>query len=65
MSQIVDESGNVIATSGTYTLADALAKGWTWFEDSSATLNTEGTAIETAGTGTLVVGASGFSIILR
>ena len=65
VSQIVDESGNVIATRGTYTLADALANGWTWFEDSSATLNAEGTAIETAGTGTLVVGASGFSIIVR
>ena len=65
VSQIVDESGNVIATRGTYTLAEALARGWTWFEDSSATLNTEGTAVETAGAGSLVVGASGFSIILR
>jgi hypothetical protein len=65
VSRIVDANGNVLASSGTYTLADALANGWTWFEDSSATLNAEGTAIETAGTGTLVVGASGFSIIVR
>lgn len=63
---VVDSSGNDLGIAhGTYMLADALANGWTWFEDSSATLNAEGTAIETAGTGTLVVGASGFSIILR
>ena len=63
---VVDSHGNDLGIAkGTYTLADALANGWTWFEDSSATLNAEGTAIETAGTGTLVVGASGFSIILR
>ena len=63
---VVDSSGNDLGIAhGTYTLADALANGWTWFEDSSATLNAEGTAIETAGTGTLVVGASGFSIIVR
>ena len=66
VESVVDSSGNDLGIAhGTYTLADALANGWTWFEDSSATLNAEGTAIETAGTGTLVVGASGFSIILR
>ena len=65
VSRIVDANGNVIVSHGTYALADALSRGWTWFEDSSATLNAEGTAIETAGTGTLVVGASGFSIIVR
>ena len=63
---VVDSHGNDLGIAkGTFTLADALANGWTWFEDSSATLNAEGTAIETAGTGTLVVGASGFSIIVR
>ena len=63
---VVNSQGDDLGIAkGTYTLADALANGWTWFEDSSATLNAEGTAIETAGTGTLVVGASGFSIILR
>ena len=45
---LVDESGNPIAAKGTYTLADATANGWTWFEDSSAAGG--------AGTGTLVVG---------
>ena len=63
---VVDSSGNDLGIAhGTYMLADALANGWTWFEDSSATLNAEGTAIETAGTGTLVVGTSGFSIVVR
>jgi hypothetical protein len=65
VSRIVDTNGNVIVSHGTYALADALSRGWTWFEDSSATLNAEGTDIETAGTGTLVVGASSFSIIVR
>jgi hypothetical protein len=66
VEQVVDSAGNpIVVDSGTYTLAEALARGWTWFEDSSATLNAEGTAVETAGTGTLVVGASGFSIIVR
>jgi len=66
VKSVVDSSGNDLGIAhGTYTLADALANGWTWFEDSSATLNTEGTAVETAGTGTLVVGAPGFSIIVR
>ena len=65
VSRIIDANGTVLASSGSYTLEQALANGWTWFEDSSATLNAEGTAIETAGTGTLVVGASGFSIIVR
>ena len=63
---VVNSQGDDLGIAkGTYTLADALANGWTWFEDSSATLNAEGTAIETAGTGTLVVRASGFSIIVR
>ncbi len=65
VSQIVDESGNVIATRGTYTLADALANGWTWFEDSSATLNEEGTAVATPGTGALVVGDQSTVFIFR
>lgn len=66
VESVVDSSGNDLGIAhGTYTIADALAEGWTWFEDSSATLNAEGTAIATAGTGTLVVGTSGFSIIVR
>lgn len=56
VSRIVDATGNVLATGGTYTLADAIARGWTWFEDASATLNEEGTAVVTAGTGAIVVG---------
>lgn len=63
---VVDSHGNDLGIAkGTYTLADALANGWTWFEDSSATLNAEGTAVETAGTGTLVVGVTGLSIFIR
>ena len=66
VESVVDSSGNDLGIAhGTYTLADALANGWTWFEDSSATLNAEGTAVETAGTGTLVVGVTGLSIFIR
>ena len=65
VGSVVDSHGNVIATSGTYTLADALANGWTWFEDSSATLNEEGTAVATPGTGALVVGDQSTVFIFR
>ena len=66
VESVVDSSGNDLGIAhGIYTLADALANGWTWFEDSSATLNAEGTAVETAGTGTLVVGVTGLSIFIR
>ena len=65
VGSVVDSHGNVIATSGTYTLADALAKGWTWFEDSSATLNADGTAVATVGTGALIVGKKPTVILFR
>ena len=65
VDSVVDSHGNVIATSGTFTLADALAKGWTWFEDSSATLNADGTAVATAGTGALVVGDQSTVVLFR
>ena len=65
VDSVVDSHGNVIATSGTFTLADALAKGWTWFEDSSATLNADGTAVATPGTGALVVGEQSTVLLFR
>jgi hypothetical protein len=65
VDSVVDSHGNVIATSGTFTLADALAKGWTWFEDSSATLNADGTAVATPGTGALVIGDQATVLLFR
>ena len=66
VSSVIDSHGNnIVAASGTYTLADALVNGWTWLEDSSATLNEDGTAVVTAGTGALVVGEQATCIIMR
>lgn len=65
VSRIVDAGGNELATGGTYTLADAIARGWTWFEDASATLNEEGTAVATAGTGAIVVGKNPTLMVFR
>ncbi len=65
VDSVVDSHGStIIAQNGTYTLADARANGWTWFEDSSATLNEAGTAIETAGTGLLVVGGQQATVLV-
>ena len=52
VGSVVDSSGNELVTKGVYTLADAQAKGWTWFEDS-------------VGGGELVVGRRGFTVIVR
>ena len=50
---VVDSGSNTIVGKGTYTLADAQANGWDWFEDS-------------VGGGQLVVGVTpGFSLIVR
>ena len=66
VDSVVDSSGNtIVAASGTYTLADALASGWAWLEDSSATLNEGGTAVATAGTGAIVIGEQSTLILFR
>lgn len=65
VSRIVGTNGNVIVSHGTYALADALSRGWTWFEDSSAVLNEEGTAVATPGTGAIQVGQDPLVIIIR
>lgn len=52
VGSVVDSSGNELVTKGVYTLADAQANGWTWFEDS-------------VGGGELVVGRRGFTVIVR
>ena len=66
VEQVVDSADNpIVIDSGTYTLADALANGWTWFEDSSATLNEEGTAVATPGTGKIVIGESPTLMVFR
>lgn len=65
VSRIVDANGNTLASGGTYTLERALANGWTWFEDSSATLNAAGTAVESPGTGKIVVGDTATVILIR
>lgn len=65
VESVTDNYGNELASRGTYTLADALANGWAWFEDSSATLSEDGASVATAGTGVLVVGRPGFTITIR
>ena len=53
VGSVVDSSNNPIVSKGTYTLADATANGWAWFEDS-------------VGGGKLVVGVTpGFSLVVR
>lgn len=53
VGSVVDSSGNELVTKGVYTLADAQANGWDWFEDS-------------VGGGKLVVGVNpGFLLIVR
>jgi len=53
VDSVVDSSDNaIISKKGTYTLADATANGWAWFEDS-------------VGGGKLVVGQYGFAIFVR
>ena len=56
VDSVVDSSDNDIISKkkkGTYTLADATAKGWAWFEDS-------------VGGGKLVVGVTpGFALVVR
>jgi len=50
VDRVIDSGDTVIVDrQGTYTLADALARGWTWFEDSSATLNEDGTGVLVVG----------------
>ena len=54
VDRVVDSAGNAIVDRrGTYTLADARARGWTWLEDSSN------------GAGKLVVGDQATVILLR
>ena len=53
---VVGSDGTSLAGAGVYTLADAIANGWTWLEDASAALDETGTAVEVPGTGELVVG---------
>ena len=63
---IVDENGDDLGLrAGAYTLADALANGWTWLEDASATLNGAGTAVETPGAGVLVLLRRPFVLIVK
>ena len=53
VDSVADSSDNeIISTKGTYTLADATANGWAWFEDS-------------VGGGKLVVGQCSFIILVR
>ena len=52
VNSVADTGDNVIVPKGTYTLADAQANGWAWFEDS-------------VGGGKLVVGQYGFAIFVR
>ena len=65
VESVVDTGDNPIQGlgKGTYTLADALANGWTWFEDATAVLNEERTAVVTPGTGKLVVGKTTPTVI--
>ena len=65
VDSVIDSHGNELVSGGTYTLAEALANGWTWFEDSSATLNEDGTAVATAGSGALVVGDQSTLVLFR
>ncbi len=53
VDSVVDTGDNVIlSASGTYTLADAVTNGWTWFEDS-------------VGTGKLVIGEQATLVLFR
>ena len=52
VGSVVDTGGNAIVQKGSYTLADAQANGWTWFEDS-------------VGGGVLEVGLTGLRVTLR
>ena len=52
VDSVFDSSNNKIVERGTYTLADATANGWAWFEDS-------------VGGGKLVVGAIGGFVVVR
>ena len=52
VGSVVDTANNVIVPRGIYTLADATANGWAWFEDS-------------VGGGKLVVGAIGGFVVVR